>query len=237
MIALRHAIFGYGTGALFPPLNGRFARGSLTAVIGVNGAGKSTLLKTIAGLLPLQGGSIDFGSKKFPSIAYLPQQAELDRQFPIVVNDVVAMGCWRQLGMLGGLTACARQRIADALATVGMSQMAHSPVSELSGGQLQRVLFARLLAQQAPLILLDEPFTGIDSATIGLLLQVIARLHQQGQTVIAVLHDMAMVAGHFPQALLLTPQDCHWGDADCVLAQLPLLHAASSPVSRIKVAP
>lgn len=235
MIALRHAVFGYGTGALFPPLSGRFNRGSLTAVIGSNGAGKSTLLKTIAGLLPLQGGRIDYGDSKFPSIAYLPQQAELDRQFPVVVNDVVAMGCWRRWGMLGGLTASARAQIAEALATVGMSQMTHAPVSELSGGQLQRVLFARLLTQQAPLILLDEPFTGIDSATIGLLLRVIARLHQQGKTVIAVLHDMAMVAGHFPQALLLTQHDCHWGDADRVLAQLPLLHAANASVSRIKV--
>jgi zinc/manganese transport system ATP-binding protein len=99
-------------------------------------------------------------------------------------------------------------------------------VGELSGGQVQRVLFARLLVQQAPLILLDEPFTGIDSATTQILLQAIAQLHRQGKTVIAVLHDMSMVAEHFPQALLLTPQACHWGAAEQVLEQVPRHHAA-----------
>ncbi|MNZ82039.1 Macrolide export ATP-binding/permease protein MacB [compost metagenome] len=113
--------------------------------------------------------------------------------------------------------------------------MARSPVGELSGGQLQRVLFARMLVQQAPLILLDEPFTGIDSATIRLLLQVIAQLHRQGKTVIAVLHDMSMVANHFPQALLLTPQCCHWGAADRVLEHIPALNIASSPLCRMAV--
>lgn len=236
MITLQEAMIGYGGVTLFPPLSGHFAAGSLTAVVGVNGAGKSTLLKTLAGLLPLQNGSLSFSGNTLPRMAYLPQQAELDRQFPIVVSDLVAMGSWPQSGMFGGLRKRVALQIAEALDTVGMTSMAHSPVGELSGGQLQRVLFARLLVQQAPLILLDEPFTGIDSATTQLLLQVIAQLHRQGKTVIAVLHDMSMVANHFPQVLLLTPECCHWGAASRVLEHIPALNVASPLVCRVAVA-
>ncbi|QNK31505.1 ABC transporter ATP-binding protein [Serratia sp. JUb9] len=219
MIALHQATVGYGDLPLFPPLSGHFASGSLTAVIGVNGAGKSTLLKTIAGLLPLQGGSLKFSPHPPPAIAYLPQQLELDRQFPITVGDLVAMGCWRRSGIFGAVKRAQRQCITEALETVGMTSLVHRPLNALSGGQLQRALFARLLVQQTPLILLDEPFTGIDTATTGLLLRVIEQLHRQGKTLIAVLHDMAMVADHFPQALLLSAQHCRWGTADEVLTQ------------------
>ncbi|HGM5491594.1 TPA: metal ABC transporter ATP-binding protein [Serratia fonticola] len=217
MITLQNAVVGYDRTPLFPPLCGSFANGSLTAVIGVNGAGKSTLLKSLAGLHPLLGGKLSFAGGKAPAMAYLPQLAELDRQFPILVQDLVAMGCWPQSGLFSGVNKRSMQQIASALATVGMSSMARETVGELSGGQLQRVLFARLLVQQAPLILLDEPFTGIDAATTQLLLQVIAQLHRQGRTVVAVLHDMSTVANHFPAALLLTPQGCHWDNAERVL--------------------
>jgi len=223
MITLKQLVIGYDRSAVSSPLEGSFATGSLTAIIGVNGAGKSTLLKTLTGLQPKLGGSIEFAGNKAPRIAYLPQQADLDRQFPIVVFDLVAMGCWQQCGMFGGLSRKAHQSVIEALDTVGMLAMARSPVGELSGGQLQRVLFARLLVQQAPLILLDEPFTGVDSATINVLLGVIAQLHQEGRTVIAVLHDMSMVAENFPRALLLTPECCHWGPSEQVVQQLPRL--------------
>ncbi|MEB6337647.1 metal ABC transporter ATP-binding protein [Serratia rhizosphaerae] len=234
MIALHQLTVGYGGASLFPPLSGHFATGSLTAVIGVNGAGKSTLLKTIAGLLPLQGGSLQFSTYPPPAVAYLPQQLELDRLFPITVGDLVAMGCWRRSGIFGAVTRSQRQCITEALETVGMSPLAHRPLNALSGGQLQRALFARLLVQQTPLILLDEPFTGIDTATTGLLLRVIEQLHRQGKTLIAVLHDMAMVADHFPQALLLSTQHCRWGAADEVLTQG---YAGNTATYRQAVAP
>lgn len=222
MITLQNALVGYERSPLFPPLCGHFGTGSLTAVIGVNGAGKSTLLKSLAGLHPLLGGKLNFAGGAPPAMAYLPQQAELDRQFPIVVYDLVAMGCWSQSGLFGGVNQCSMRQIASALDTVGMSAMARDPVGKLSGGQLQRVLFARLLVQQAPLILLDEPFTGIDAATTQLLLQVIAQLHRQGKTVIAVLHDMSTVANHFHDVLLLTPERCHWDNTEQVLVQYAL---------------
>lgn len=219
MITLQQLQVGYGQQPVTAPLTGCFARGSLTAVIGANGAGKSTLLKTLAGLQPALGGKIVFGDKKIPRMAYLPQQAELDRQFPIIVFDVVAMGCWPQSGMFGGLNRQSVQRIKQALDTVGMLDMARCPVGVLSGGQLQRVLFARLLVQQAPLLLLDEPFTGIDNQTLCLLLNVIQQLHQEGRTIIAVLHDMSMVAQHFPRVLQLTAEYCRWDESKRLFAE------------------
>ncbi|MFL4557795.1 metal ABC transporter ATP-binding protein [Yersinia kristensenii] len=219
MINLRDIEIGYEKHALIPSINGCFTAGSLTAIIGANGAGKSTLLKTLAGLQPAVAGEMTFTGGRAPQMAYLPQQAELDRQFPIVVQDVVAMGCWPQSGLLGGINHQSRQRIKQALGAVGMQDRVRQPVGELSGGQLQRVLFARLLVQQAQLILLDEPFTGVDSQTVELLLKVIHQLHNEGRTIIAVLHDMSMVANHFPHALWLTSQGYWWQSSDQVLAQ------------------
>ncbi|QHB33539.1 ABC transporter ATP-binding protein [Yersinia canariae] len=235
MIKLRNTEIGYDGHALTPPIDGCFVAGSLTAIIGANGAGKSTLLKTVAGLQPTVAGQISFSDGRAPQMAYLPQQAELDRQFPIAVQDVVAMGCWPQSGLLGGINHQSRQRIKQALNTVGMQDMARQPVGELSGGQLQRVLFARLLVQQAQLILLDEPFTGIDSQTVGLLLEVIHQLHNEGRTIIAVLHDMSMVAEHFPHTLWLTPQDYCWQPSEQVLAQWHYSHNSSCPLSSLTV--
>lgn len=227
MINLRNIEIGYAQHALTPPINGCFVAGSLTAVIGANGCGKSTLLKTLAGLQPTVAGQVIFAGGRAPQMAYLPQQTELDNHFPITVQDVAAMGCWPQSGLFGGINYQSRQRIQQALESVGMQNLARMPVGVLSGGQLQRVLFARLLVQQAPLILLDEPFTGIDNQTVEQLLKVIHQLHDEGRTIIAVLHDMAMVANDFPQALWLTPQEYCWQSSEQVLAQWH--HTRSSP--------
>lgn len=225
MINLSNLEVGYERRAVAMPLSGQITAGSLTAVIGANGAGKSTFLKTLAGLQPAISGSIEFteGSArgKRPQLAYLPQQAELDRQFPISVFDLVAMGCWPQSGLFGGISRESQRHVTEALDTVGMTDMRNVAVGELSGGQLQRTLFARLLIQKAPLIMLDEPFTGIDSQTTELLLKVIRQWHEQGRTVIAVLHDIAMVARHFPQVLFLSQQQNIWGKADDVLCHFP----------------
>ncbi len=225
MISVKQLSVGYDRRAVAKPLDGCFTTGSLTAIIGANGAGKSTLLKTLAGLQVAVDGKIFFEAagcaRKVPRMAYLPQQAELDRAFPISVFDLVAMGCWPQSGLFGGISRRSAEQVADALDTVGMSAMAHSPVGDLSGGQLQRTLFARLLIQQAPLIMLDEPFTGIDSQTIELLLRVIAQWHREGKTVIAVLHDISMVARHFPQVLYLSAERNIWGTTDDVLSHFP----------------
>ncbi|CFR14257.1 ABC transporter ATP-binding protein [Yersinia frederiksenii] len=237
MISLNKAEIGYERSAITAPIDGCFSAGSLTAIIGANGAGKSTLLKTLAGLQPLVAGQIVFTAGPSAQMAYLPQQVEIDKQFPMTVQDVVAMGCWPQSGLLGRVNSASRERIKQALSLVGMQDMARHPVGELSGGQLQRVLFARLWVQQAPLILLDEPFTGIDTQTVQLLLKVIHQLHHEGRTVIAVLHDMSMVAEHFPQALWLTPQGYRWQHSEQVLIELHRSHSDTCALSSVTQRP
>jgi zinc/manganese transport system ATP-binding protein len=205
-------------------VSGSFAPGSLTAVIGPNGAGKSTLLKSLAGLLPLAGGAIHCGVPR-PSIAYLPQLAELDRTFPLDVRDCVLLGLWGPTGAWGGISALLLARVEAALQTVGLQDFARRTVGSLSSGQLQRALFARLLVQDADVILLDEPFNAIDAKTTEGLLALVQLWHQQGRTVVAVLHDEVMVHAHFPQALLLARERVAWGPTAQVLTAPHLARA------------
>ena len=191
-------------------ISGRFARGSLTAVIGPNGSGKSTLLKSIAGLLPATAGRVAVSVPR-ARIAYLPQLAEIDRGFPIDVRDCVLLGCWPSQGAWGGVQGAQLARVDAALHAVGLEGFERRPLSALSSGQLQRVLFARLLVQDAELILLDEPFSAMDGKTTSALLALVRQWHQQQRTVIAVLHDDGQVRRHFPQALLLARELVAWG--------------------------
>lgn len=200
-----------------PPLTGHIAKGSMTAIIGANGTGKSTLLKTLLKLQSPVSGQLSFTGGSTPRIAWLPQLAEMDRQFPATVYDVVCMGAWPARGLFSSLNRQNRLRVADAIERVGLSALSKQPIETLSGGQFQRMLFARLLVQDAPLVLLDEPFTGVDSQTSDFLMSLICQMHQAGQTVMAVLHDNERVNQHFPHVLLLTQDHFHWGDATVVL--------------------
>ena len=136
-------------------------------------------------------------------IAYLPQQSDVDRSFPLSVVDLVAMGLWREIGAFGRLARGHRGRVEDAIAAVGLTGFEDRPIGALSGGQMQRALFARLLLQEARLVLLDEPFTAIDQRTMADLLGVVRRWHGEGRTVLAVLHDFDTVRAHFPRTLML----------------------------------
>jgi zinc/manganese transport system ATP-binding protein len=162
-----------------------------------------------------------------PEIAYLPQQAEIDRSFPINVLDTVLLGHWRTVGAFGTVTATLAARARQALAEVGLGAFERRPIGSLSVGQFQRVLFARLLVQDARLILLDEPFAAIDSRTTFDLLGLIAAWHAQGRTIIAVLHDMDQVRGHLPEALLLAREPVAWGLTESVLTAAHLARAQS----------
>ena len=197
-------------------INGTFAQGSLTAVIGPNGAGKSTLLKSVAGLVPVDSHS---SVERAPPLrmAYLPQHSELDRSFPLSVRDCVLMGLWAETGAWGSASNTMLARVDAALQTVGLQGFERRPVGTLSSGQLQRTLFARLLVQDAQLILLDEPFNAVDSKTTAGLLSLVRQWHRQGRTVIAVLHDDAQVHAHFPSTLLLARECIAWGDTAIVL--------------------
>jgi zinc/manganese transport system ATP-binding protein len=225
ILAFEDLTLGYDRHPAVHHLDGAVSRGELLAVVGPNGAGKSTLLKGIVGLLRPLDGAIRLQGISRDQVAYLPQQAEVDRSFPIAVFDFVAMGLWRTLGALRGLTARGRDRVADALAAVGLTGFERRPIGSLSGGQMQRLLFARLLLQDAPLILLDEPFTAIDAKTAADLLWLVRRWHGEQRTILAVLHDLDQVRGHFPHALLLAREAVAWGPTADVLTPVNLTRA------------
>jgi zinc/manganese transport system ATP-binding protein len=224
-LCFKNLTLGYDRHPAVHHLTGTVKPGALLAVIGPNGAGKSTLLKSIAGVLPPLDGAVDRGALRLSDIAYLPQSADIDRSFPISVFDLVAMGQWHSVGAFGGIGRKARTAIEQALAAVGLAGFENRVIGTLSGGQLQRALFARLLLQDARLILLDEPFTAVDAKTTADLLDLIRRWHAESRTVIAVLHDMALVRSHFPETLLLAREVVAWGETADSLRPENLLRA------------
>lgn len=206
VIAFQNLTLGYDRHPAVHHLETELQPGSLTAVVGPNGAGKSTLLKGIVGAIRPLDGAVSTGSIKRQDIAYLPQQAEVDREFPINILDFVAMGLWRRVGAFGGIRRSVRHRIEEAIAAVGLSGFEGRQIGSLSGGQMQRAMFARLLLQDAQIVLLDEPFNAIDTKTVSDLLALVKHWHGERRTIVTVLHDMEHVRRHFPDTLLLARQ-------------------------------
>ena len=203
-------------------LSAEIPAAEMTAIVGPNGAGKSTLLKALLGLAPRIEGHIECAAKR---IAYLPQQAEIDRSFPISVFDTVLLGRWSRFG---GFARASRDDMNDAghaIEAVGLAGFERRPIDTLSVGQFQRVLFARLLLQDADLVLLDEPFAAIDSKTVSDLMRVIRRWREEKRTVVAVLHDLDQVKRDFPNALLLARELVASGPTVRVLSSENLLRA------------
>jgi zinc/manganese transport system ATP-binding protein len=224
-IRFEDATLGYNRRPAVHHLDGEVAAGSLVAVVGPNGAGKSTLLKGIAGAMKPLSGCIRLSTGPSTRVAYLPQAAELDRSFPLGVYDLVAMGLWSRTGVFGGIGRKDRARIDEAVAAVGLTGFEARPIGSLSGGQMQRALFARLLLQDASVILLDEPFTAIDAKTTADLLDLVRRWHAEERTVVAVLHDLDAVKRVFPQTLLIAREPIAWGATEAVLRPANLLKA------------
>ncbi|MBL8707346.1 MAG: ABC transporter ATP-binding protein [Rhodospirillales bacterium] len=206
-------------------VSGAFRPGSLTAVVGPNGAGKTTLLKAIVGLLRPAEGRVELQGIARRDIAYLPQQAEIDRSFPISVLDTILTGYWREVGALGRIDGAMVERARQALASIGLAGFEDRPIGTLSAGQFQRVLFARVMLQDARVILLDEPFNAIDARTTRDLLDRVRSWHDERRTVIAVLHDMEMVREHFPEAVLVARECLGWGATAEVASPQNLLRA------------
>jgi len=216
---------GYDRHPAVHHLTGEVASGALLAIVGPNGAGKSTLFRGIAGILKPLAGSIVTGDLDLRDIAYLPQTVDIDRSFPISVFDLVGTGLWRATGFLGGMGKPAREKIAQALAAVGLNGFENRPIGTLSGGQMQRMLFARVLLQDARLIVLDEPFNAIDARTSADLLALVRRWHAEKRTVLAALHDKDIVRANFPETLLLARGQVAWGATAEVLTTDNLLEA------------
>jgi zinc/manganese transport system ATP-binding protein len=217
IIELDDVTLGYDRHPAVHHLRGSFVPGTLTAVIGPNGGGKSTLLKGIMGLLRPLSGRVRLHGIRRSDIAYLPQQAEIDSDFPISVLDTVLLGHWRRSGAFGGLDAAMHATAAAALKAVGLEGFETRLLGALSAGQRQRALFARVLVADSPMILLDEPFTAIDARTTADLLALVLRWGAEGRTVLAVLHDHDQVRSHFPQALMLAREAVAWGETAVVL--------------------
>jgi zinc/manganese transport system ATP-binding protein len=223
VIELHNLTLGYDRHPAVHHLSLRVAPGSLLALVGPNGAGKSTLIKALAGeLRPISGALNGLAGQR---IAWLPQHNGLDPSFPIDVRGMVTLGLWHRVGALGRFTAEHRRLCDGALASVGLTGFESRGLDTLSGGQLQRALFARLILQDAPVVLLDEPFAAVDNRTSADLLALLHRWQRQGKTVIVVLHDLAQVRAHFPLTLLLARElvaygptaevltDAHWARA------------------------
>jgi zinc/manganese transport system ATP-binding protein len=205
-VLLRDVTVRYGRRIALEAVSGEFAAGSLTAVVGANGAGKSTLLAAIAGVVRLASGVVN--------------RAAIDLGYPLTVSELITLGGWREFGPFRSPGAALRARVAEVAKTFGLAERLGRPIGEISVGELQRALFARLILQDAAIILLDEPFAAIDVQTISVLLDQVVQWHRQGRTVIAVLHDLDLVRARFPSTVVLARRCVAWGATEAALSAM-----------------
>ena len=226
LLSLENVTAGYDRHPAVHHLNLEVFGGDLLAVVGPNGSGKTTLLRLLAGDLKPMEGRLVLPPARRCRIGYLPQLNRTDRDFPITVQDLVASGLWHETGAIRGLNAAQRDRVLDALEGVGLAACAQRLIGSLSGGEFQRVRFAQLMLQDAALVLLDEPFAGVDATTIGVLLPLLERWSAQGVTIVAVLHELDIVRQWFPRTLLLARHLVAFGPTAEVLTDANWQHAA-----------
>lgn len=203
--------------------------GERVAVVGPNGAGKSTLLKAIIGLIPVESGSVElFGcnpQRERVPIGYVPQREDVDLSFPVTVADVVMMGRIAHIGWFRRPSRRDQEAVWRALEQVGLADQANRPLGELSGGQIQRTFIARALVQDAPLLLMDEPFAGVDAATEEAILNLLDRLRDRRVTVLLATHDLTLAAERFDQVLLLNREIVAYGPPNQVICPSVLQRA------------
>jgi zinc/manganese transport system ATP-binding protein len=215
MLKVSHLYYSYKDFFALEDVTFELPSQSLTAVVGPNGAGKSTLLKIISNLITPNKGTVIW--KNPLKLAYLPQHSLLDRSFPLTVFDIVAMGMWQRIGVLGGFSHEKKEKIYQALEKVGLKGFEKRGLSELSGGQFQRLLFARMIVQDADFLLLDEPFAAVDEETTKDLLKLIQGWHNHGKSIMAVMHNLDLVRKYFPYTLLLARKVVAFGKTASIL--------------------
>ena len=227
-IAVENLTIAYHRHPVIHHLSCDFKIGTTTAIIGPNGAGKSTLLKAILGLVSSEGGAVIVDVLAQSDIAYLPQVTDIDASLPLTVEDVVLLGCWYKIGLFGKTSKLDDAKIDECLLQVGLAGFRKRYINELSRGQLQRVLVARIIMQESKVIILDEPFNAMDSQTTDDLLQLIKNWQQAGKTVIAVLHDLQQVARVFEYTLLIAKELIAYDKTNVVLKRSNLEKAYAS---------
>lgn len=217
LIKFENVTARYGKQVALHDISGSLQEGSLTAIAGPNGAGKSTLLKIILGTVKPAAGQVVI--EKGASIAYLPQTTTVQKDFPITVLQAACTGFWPQAGNSGGITPAMKDRARAALRETGLEGLEDQQIGALSGGQFQRMLFARVIVQDARVILLDEPFTSIDAETTAKLIQILLSWHHQGRTVVCVLHDLLLIQKYFPDSFVLAGKCLGHGHTHKMLEQ------------------
>jgi len=204
LIQMKNVNYSYGNVHAVANISGTIYSGSLTAVAGPNGAGKSTFLKLIAGIIRAQEGSITIDSEIKNNIGYLPQINEVEKDYPINVWQAISTGLWPRFGSISSLSSDVfKEKIKNAIYEVGLTGLEKRQTGDLSGGQFQRLLFARLLLQDTKLVLLDEPFASVDGKTTKHLMKLLLKWHDEGKTIICVLHDLMLIKKYFPQSFVL----------------------------------
>jgi len=236
-LEIHHLTVAYNNIPVLLDITAVIPRGVLLAVIGPNGAGKTTLIKSIVGLIKPLAGTIKIQSdiQKKSAIAYIPQRSTIDWDFPATVLDVVLMGCYASLGWFKRPQKHHIQYALEALKKVTLYDYRNRPINQLSGGQQQRVFLARALMQDAPLYLLDEPFSGIDHASEKTIVSQLKELSTQGKTIIAVHHDLHTLPDYFDWVLMINRSSIACGpvsqmftsDLIKIAYSLPSAHAES----------
>lgn len=216
VVVLDDAAFAYNSRTVLTGVTGTVVGGEALALIGPNGSGKTTLLRGLLGMVRVAAGSLRVngaapGRVPRGSIGYVPQVADLDPSFPVTVLDVVLMGTYSRLGLMRRPGRRERRRCREALDAVGLSELASRRFGTLSGGQRQRVLVARCIAAEPRLILLDEPFNGLDQPNRDALLDIIARLKDRGIGVVVSTHDLVLARQTCEKAALLAGRQIAFG--------------------------
>lgn len=231
-LEVEKASMGYGEKIVMRDLSFQVPHGARVAVVGPNGAGKSTLFKALVGILPLHGGRILIHGELLGAhkdcVAYIPQREDVDWRFPVTVNDVVMMGRFGQMGWLSRPSKTDKQIVRKSMEQMGIADLAAHSIGQLSSGQQQRAFLARAIAQEPHILLMDEPFTGVDVTTQEVTLNLLDHLHSQQVTTIISTHDLNLAASRFDLILLLNHRLIAFGRPQEVFKQENLLRAFGS---------
>ncbi|MGA7954028.1 MAG: metal ABC transporter ATP-binding protein [Gloeobacterales cyanobacterium] len=237
MLQIRDLTVKYGNRVVLENITFTLPSGRLVGVIGPNGAGKSTLIKAIMGMVPMVSGRVELGGIPIKEIrervAYVPQRAGIDWDFPATVKDVVLMGCIPYMGWLSRPQRVHYDLVQKALERVSMQDFSDRRIGELSGGQQQRVFIARALVQEAELYLFDEPFVGVDQYTEQEILKIFDQLRSQGKSLMVINHDLGEVIQRYDDILMLRGKITAYGPRNQVFTQENLNKAYMGQVALV----